>query len=149
MGATYDTRSRRNEGSAISCSGVRHPLRTNTPSTSLENGSNQDRARSVARMQKEEMKLVFRVTSRSGVRHPLRAQPLVNNFQEVERPWGARSATRAQKRRNEAGIQSDVSRRGEALALEAERPGGATSHTLTRFSYSDRKFMFYLGLSGC
>ncbi|KAF3569502.1 hypothetical protein DY000_02011852 [Brassica cretica] len=97
MGATYDTRSRRNKGSATSCSGVRHPLRTNTPSTSLENGSDQDGARSAARAQKEEMKLVFRETSHSGVRHPLRAQPLVDNFQEVERPWGERSATRAQK----------------------------------------------------
>ncbi|KAF2570733.1 hypothetical protein F2Q70_00000828 [Brassica cretica] len=93
MGATYDTRSRRNKGSATSCSGVRHPLRTNTPSTSLENGSDQDGARSAARAQKEEMKLVFRATSHSGVRHPLRAQPLVDNFQEVERPWGERLLT--------------------------------------------------------
>ncbi|KAF2612937.1 hypothetical protein F2Q70_00013632 [Brassica cretica] len=129
MGATYDTRSRRNKGSATSCSVVRHPLRTNTPLTSLENGSDQDGARSAARAQKEEMKLVFGATSRSGVRHPVRTQPLVDNFQEVERPWGARSVTRAQKRRNEAGIWSDVPRQGEAPALEAERPGGATSHT--------------------
>ena len=149
MGATYDTRSRRNEGSATSCSGVWHPLRTYTPSTSLENGSYQDRARSAARAQTKEMKLVFGATSRSGVRHPLRAQPLVDNFQELERPWGAKSATRSQKRRKEAGIQSDVPRRGETPALEAERPGGAASHTHACSSYSDKKFMFYLGLSGC
>ncbi|KAF3570959.1 hypothetical protein F2Q69_00058690 [Brassica cretica] len=86
MGATYDTRSRRKEASATSCTGVRYPLRTNTPSTTLESRSDQDGARSAARAQKEEVKSAPGATSRSGVRHPLRDQPLVNNFREVERP---------------------------------------------------------------
>ena len=67
MGATYDTRSRRNEASATSCTGVRYPLRTNTPSTTLESWSDQDRARSAARAQKEEVKSASGATSRSGV----------------------------------------------------------------------------------
>ncbi|KAF2588220.1 hypothetical protein F2Q70_00040705 [Brassica cretica] len=53
-------------------------------------------------------------TSQSEVRYPLRTQPLVDDFREPERP------------RNEADIWSDVPQRGEAPALEAERPGGAT-----------------------
>ncbi|KAF2569715.1 hypothetical protein F2Q68_00024376 [Brassica cretica] len=86
MGATYDTRSRRNKASATSCTGLRYPLRTNTPSTTLESRRDQYRARSAARAQKEEVKSASGATSRSGVRHPLRDQPLVDNFQKVERP---------------------------------------------------------------
>ena len=67
MGATYDTRSRRNEASATSCTGVRYPLRTNTPSITLESRSDQDGARSAARAQKEEVKSASGATSRSGV----------------------------------------------------------------------------------
>ncbi|KAF2549561.1 hypothetical protein F2Q70_00020934 [Brassica cretica] len=85
LGVTYETKAAR-------------PLApgTNTPSKTLESRSGQDRARSAARVQKEEVKSASGATSRSEVRHPLRAQPLLDNFREVERPLGARSITRTQ-----------------------------------------------------
>ncbi|KAF2578763.1 hypothetical protein F2Q68_00005411 [Brassica cretica] len=91
MGTTYDTRSRPNEGSTGRCRGVRHPLQTNTSSTTLESWSDQDGARSVTRAQFEDVKLAFRAMSRSGVRHPLQAQLLVDNSLEAERPGGETS----------------------------------------------------------
>ncbi|KAF3523481.1 hypothetical protein F2Q69_00049134 [Brassica cretica] len=97
---------------------------------------------------------------------------MIGRVEELERPTGARATYRSELRhplanfeagagsgsdlsnprsiwRNEAESQSDLSERGETPTLEAERLGGATSSTRARFFSSDRKFMFYLGLSGC
>ncbi|KAF3540541.1 hypothetical protein F2Q69_00024660 [Brassica cretica] len=122
MGATYDTCSRRNEANATSCTRVWYPLQTNTPSTTLESQSDQDGVRSAARAQKEEVKSASGATSRSGVRHPLRDQPLVDNFRSMGATIGSEVRNPRAKRRNKADIWSDVSQRGEAPALEAERP---------------------------
>ncbi|KAF3488407.1 hypothetical protein F2Q69_00055174 [Brassica cretica] len=107
MGVTYDTRSRRSEASATSCTGVRYPLQTNTPSTTLESWSDQDGARSAARVQKEEVKSASGATSRSRVRHRLRDQPLVNNFRAMGATIGSEVRNPHAKGRSEADTWSE------------------------------------------
>ncbi|KAF3494296.1 hypothetical protein DY000_02052677 [Brassica cretica] len=123
MGATYDTRSRRNEANATSCTGVRYPLRTNTPSTTLESRSDQDGARSAARARakrRSEVGIWSDVPQRGEA-----PAPRSTSRRKLSRSGatiGSEVRNPRAKRRNEADIWSDVPQRGEAPALEAERP---------------------------